>query len=304
MPCQDKSMGATRALGRITVIAAALAAAWAFFIEPNYFTVRREVIARPNQKLLRILHLSDLHLTRKTKGLQNWLRTLEAEDPDLVVLTGDLIAEAAAIDPLLDALEPLFDRPGVFVLGSNDYFAPVLKNPAKYLQSDSGERSHGAELPWQNLVSTLESRGWINLTNSETIIEIDGIKVQIKGVDDPHLNRDDFSLIAEEFDDVDLKLAIAHAPYLRVLNQFADLGAELILAGHTHGGQLRVPGYGALVTNCDLDRSKARGLHPHVSPTGNSTIFNVSAGLGTNPYTPVRFACRPEAVMLTVGVDD
>ena len=127
-------MGVTRTLSRISVIAAVLAAAWAYFIEPNFFTVRREVIARPNQKLLRILHLSDLHLTRKTTGLQNWLRSLEAEDPDLVVLTGDLIAEAAAIDPLLDALEPLFDRPGVFVLGSNDYFAPVFKNPANYLK--------------------------------------------------------------------------------------------------------------------------------------------------------------------------
>ena len=148
-------MGLTRALTRLTVIAGVLAAAWAYFIEPNYFTIRREVIARPNQKLLRILHLSDLHLTRKTKGLQSWLRKLEAEDPDLVVLTGDLIAEAQALDPLLDALEPLFDRPGVFVLGSNDYYAPVLKNPAKYLMTDDGQRNHGAELPWRNLISLL-----------------------------------------------------------------------------------------------------------------------------------------------------
>ena len=297
-------MGLTRTLTRLTVIAGVLAAAWAYFIEPNYFTIRREVIARPNQKLLRILHLSDLHLTAKTKGLQSWLRKLEAEDPDLVVLTGDLIAEAQALDPLLDALEPLFDRPGVFVLGSNDYYAPVLKNPAKYLMTDDGERNHGAELPWRNLVSLLEARGWINLTNTETVIEIDGVKIQIKGVDDPHLNRDDFSSINDSFQDVDYKLAIAHAPYLRVLDNFTNLGAELILAGHTHGGQLRVPGYGALVTNCDLDKKRARGLHPHISNAGNTSVINISAGLGTNPFTPVRFACRPEAVMLTVGVDN
>ncbi len=297
-------MGLTRALTRLTVIAGVLAATWAYFIEPNYFTIRREVIARPNQKLLRILHLSDLHLTRKTKGLQSWLRKLEAEDPDLVVLTGDLIAEAQALDPLLDALEPLFDRPGVFVLGSNDYFAPVLKNPAKYLMTDDGKRNHGAELPWRNLVDLLEARGWINLTNTETVIEIDGVKIQIKGVDDPHLNRDDFSSINHNYQDADFKLAIAHAPYLRVLDNFTDLGAELILAGHTHGGQLRVPGYGALVTNCDLDKKRARGLHPHISKAGNTSVINISAGLGTNPFTPVRFACRPEAVMLTIGVDN
>lgn len=297
-------MGLTRALTRLTVIAGVLAAAWAYFIEPNYFTIRREVIARPNQKLLRILHLSDLHLTRKTKGLQSWLRKLEAEDPDLVVLTGDLIAEAQALDPLLDALEPLFDRPGVFVLGSNDYYAPVLKNPAKYLMTDDGQRNHGAELPWRNLISLLEARGWINLTNTETVIEIDGVKMQIKGVDDPHLNRDDFSSIDDNYQDVDYKLGIAHAPYIRVLDNFTNLGAELILAGHTHGGQLRVPGYGALVTNCDLDKKRARGLHPHISTAGNTSVINISAGLGTNPFTPVRFACRPEAVMLTIGVDN
>lgn len=296
-------MGVTRTIGRAGIFAGVLAAAWAYLIEPNYFIIRREVIARPNQKLLRILHLSDLHLTRKTKGLQSWLRTLEAEDPDLVVLTGDLIAEAAALDPLLDALEPLFDRPGVFVLGSNDYYAPVLKNPLKYLQPDNGEREHGAELPWHNLVSLLETRGWINLTNTETVLEINGCNVQIKGVDDPHLNRDDFNSIDSNYPDVDFKLAIAHAPYLRVLDKFSDLGAELILAGHTHGGQLRVPGIGALVTNCDLDKKRARGLHPHISANGNTAAINISAGLGTNPFTPFRFNCRPEAVLLTVGID-
>lgn len=296
-------MGLTRGIARLSLIAGVLAAAWAYFIEPNYFTIRREVIARPNQKLLRILHLSDLHLTRKTTGLQSWLRTLDAEDPDLVVLTGDLIAEAQALDPLLDALEPLLDRPGVFVLGSNDYYAPVLKNPANYLKQDNGDRNHGPELPWHDLVSLLEARGWINLTNTQTTIDIAGIRIQVKGVDDPHLNRDDFSQISDPYESVDFKLAIAHAPYLRVLDQFSDLGAELILAGHTHGGQLRLPGYGALVTNCDLDKKRARGLHPHVSKAGNTSAINISAGLGTNPFTPFRFACRPEAVMLTVGVD-
>ena len=179
----------------------------------------------------------------------------------------------------------------------------MLKNPLKYLQSDDGERTYGEELPWHNLVSMLESRGWINLNNTEVELEIDGVKVQIKGVDDPHLNKDDFTTIASSYKSVDLKLAIAHAPYLRVLNQFTDLGAEYILAGHTHGGQLRLPGFGALVTNCDLDRERARGLHPHVSPSGKTSVINISAGLGTNPFTPIRFNCRPEAVMLTIGID-
>jgi hypothetical protein len=96
-------------------------------------------------------------------------------------------------------------------------------------------------------------------------------------------------------EDADLALAVTHAPYLRVLDPMAADGADLIVAGHTHGGQLRVPGYGALVTNCDLDTQRARGLSSH----GDSAL-HVSAGLGTSPYAPFRFACPPEATLLTL----
>ena len=69
-------------------------------------------------------------------------------------------------------------------------------------------------------------------------------------------------------------------------------GFDLLLAGHTHGGQVCVPGFGALVTNCGLPRSMAKGLHRW---PGSDAWLHVSAGLGTHPTAPVRFACRPEA---------
>ncbi len=81
-----------------------------------------------------------------------------------------------------------------------------------------------------------------------------------------------------------------------MLDRFAADGYDLVLAGHTHGGQLRVPGVGALVTNCGLDRSRARG----VSRWGSHMWLHVSAGLGTSPFAPVRFACPPEASLLTL----
>jgi predicted MPP superfamily phosphohydrolase len=84
-----------------------------------------------------------------------------------------------------------------------------------------------------------------------------------------------------------------------VLDAFTAGGYPLVLAGHTHGGQLRVPGYGALVTNCDLEPARARGLHRHES-AGRGAWLHVSAGLGTSPYAPVRFCCRPEATLLTL----
>ena len=70
-------------------------------------------------------------------------------------------------------------------------------------------------------------------------------------------------------------------------------GLPLVFAGHTHGGQVCVPGMGALVTNCDLDRKRAKGLSTH-----EGAALHVSAGLGTNPYAPVRLACPAEATIL------
>ena len=81
-----------------------------------------------------------------------------------------------------------------------------------------------------------------------------------------------------------------------MVNSFAADGYDLVLAGHTHGGQLRVPFYGALVTNCGIDRPRARWLHRWTP----GTWLHISAGLGCSPYAPVRFACPPEATLLTL----
>jgi predicted MPP superfamily phosphohydrolase len=99
-------------------------------------------------------------------------------------------------------------------------------------------------------------------------------------------------------------MGVTHAPYLRVLDQLAGDGYETVLAGHTHGGQLCLPVKGALVTNCDLDTGRAKGLHRHPAHapagTAGSSWLHVSAGLGTSPFAPVRFCCRPEATLLTL----
>jgi predicted MPP superfamily phosphohydrolase len=92
---------------------------------------------------------------------------------------------------------------------------------------------------------------------------------------------------------------VAHAPYQRVLNTFVTYGARMIFAGHTHGGQVCVPGFGALVTNCDIPRAQVKGLSLW-NHAPRAAYVNVSAGLGTSIYAPVRFACRPEASLVTL----
>ena len=95
------------------------------------------------------------------------------------------------------------------------------------------------------------------------------------------------------------RIGVTHAPYRRVLDAFTDLGADMIFAGHTHGGQVRVPGFGALVANCDIPLRQARGLSDWTT-RGRTVPLNVSAGLGHSIYAPVRFACRPEASLITL----
>jgi len=266
--------------------------------EVRAFTLRRASVPvlTPGSAPITVLHLSDLHLTPSQHKKTNWLRRLADTDPDFVIVTGDFWAHRDAMQPLMHALEPLLRKPGAFVFGSNDYYAPKLKNPARYLFEDDGRRIHGDELPWQQLQRNLTDAGWIDLTHTRATKRINDTTIEFRGVDDAHLERDDYRTIQGPAQSgIDLSIGATHAPYLRVLNAMADDGCQLVFAGHTHGGQLRVPGVGALVTNCDLDRARARGLSKH-----RNAFLHVSAGCGTNPFTPVRFACRPEATLLTL----
>lgn len=271
------------------------------------FTVRTAwlPVLPTGSRPLRLLHLSDLHLTPQQRLKREWVRSLVDLEPDLVVSTGDNFGHAAALPATLDALAPLLHLPGVFVLGSNDYYAPMVKNPARYLLPSSRRSSTTEDphtLPTGELVAAMTEAGWIDLDNARGELTVRGEQVTAVGVDDPHLERDRFPAPAPH--SPFLHLGVAHAPYRRVLDQLAGDGCDLVLAGHTHGGQLRVPGYGALVTNCDLDTGRARGLHGWPGPRpdqpggASSTWLNVSAGLGTSRFTPVRFACQPEVSLL------
>jgi predicted MPP superfamily phosphohydrolase len=286
----------------------AVALAYAALVEVRWFVLRRAVVPvlPPGHAAIRVLHLSDLHLTPAQRRKQEWVRGLAALEPDLVVNTGDNLAHLQSVPVVLDALGDLLDVPGVFVFGSNDYFAPSPRNPVRYLLPDNGQRNtHAPKLPHGDLRDGFERRGWIDLTNRADGLTVNGTRLAFTGVDDPHLGYDDLDAVAGTADpSADVRMGVTHAPYLRVLDRFAEDGHEVVLAGHTHGGQLCLPVTGALVTNCDLDTRRAKGLHRHPVdvPSGapGSSWLHVSAGLGTSPYAPVRFCCRPEATLLTL----
>ena len=292
--------------GGALVLAGAAALAYSL-AEAQAYTVRRRTVPvlPPEARPFTVLHLSDIHLTPDQQRKIAWLRTLSELQPDLVVSTGDHLAHADAIPVLLDALDPLLEVPGLFVFGSNDYYAPALKNPLNYVRRGPSRVKHGGLLPWEDLHDGLASSGWTDLNNDRTVMTVHGTVLDVTGVDDPHLNRDRYNDIdGPAVAEADLRLGITHAPYLRVLDAMATDERDLILAGHTHGGQVCLPGVGTLVTNCDLDRRRARGLTEHpdgANPNDEGVAWlHVSAGVGTSPYTPIRVACRPEAVLLTL----
>ncbi|GAA3313731.1 metallophosphoesterase [Nonomuraea dietziae] len=273
---------------------------YASVIERNSFRLRRfdvPVLER-GQRPVRILHLSDLHLTPGRRMLVNWVRSLGSLEPDLVVNTGDSIAHVDAVPALLHALEPLLSRPGLFVYGSNDLYAPKPKNPVRYLwRTSKGERrQHVPSLPWRELGEGMAAEGWLDMNNTTARVKVGDLDIAVAGIHDSHIDRDRYDLVAGSAPrDADLRLGVMHSPEPRNMSRFAADGYQLLLAGHTHGGQLCIPFYGALVTNCGIDKARVKGLHRH-----ESAWLHVSAGLGTSPYAPARFACFPEASLLTL----
>ena len=246
---------------------------------------------------MRILHDSYLHILPDQRRKQEWVAALAGTDPDLVVVTGDNMSSPDAVPGVLRALGPLMTRPGAFVFGSNDYKGPVWQNPLRYLLPKR-EYVQGEDLPYDTLRSAFVDGGWVDLNNARTIVKAGGRSVELVGVDDPHVNRDDYDSVAGPVAPAaDLHVGVTHTPAARVLEPMAADGFALLLAGHTHGGQVCVPGYGALVTNCDLPRSMAKGLHRW---PGSESWLHVSAGVGTHPTAPMRFACPPEATVLTL----
>lgn len=238
---------------------------------------------------IRILQVSDLHLRRGMRRLQAFVRSMAGEPFDLVLATGDLLGEPEAVEPCLEILDHLAGRSGrYFVFGSADYYAPKFRN---YFDYFLGRRHIGTRLNrTDEFRSGLLAQGWTDLTNITLFADINGTRTQITGLDDPYLKREDRTLLVTDAS-VDLALCVVHDP--SVYLDAARAGFDLVAGGHTHGGQVRFPWVGALVTNSDLPRRLARGLHRI-----EGTWLFVNPGLGTSKYAPFRFLCPPEASVL------
>lgn len=292
--------GFTAGLGAVAIAGAA--------IEANaYRVVNHDVTLPPRGKPLQlgVLHLSDTHYQRGQRAKAAFLESLTELRPDMVVFTGDMVADDDGVDEFLDAIAGLLLLPGVFVRGSNDYFAPRRVNPLSYLVGGPRRRLPKLRrLRWQHLTNVLVNAGWHDVDNAIATVELPDLTVMVRGTDDAHIRRDIY--IPGGDSGADLLLGVTHAPYRRVLAAMAADGVSLALAGHTHGGQICLPGIGALVTNCDLPPSLAKGLFmwpdadPGASPSQVGLQVHVTGGVGASPGFPLRAFCRPEACLLKI----
>lgn len=275
------------------LLGAGAASAYAFYEPYRYRLAFARVPVRPGTPSLSILHISDTHLQAKDERRAAWVKSIPqrlGSLPDLVLATGDFIEDNSGVSTAVSVLNALEARLGrYYVLGSHDYYVSRFRLPTSYFAK------HHTPIKAQRadtlaLETGLREKGWTPLTNSAHVIDSPAGPVRVAGVDDPYLNRHSTDHIKRDPGDV-AAIALVHAP--DVVSEWILADFDLVLGGHTHGGQVRVPGMGALVTNCDLPTQLASGLRR----IGHGWL-HVSPGLGTGRFTPIRFACRPEATLL------
>lgn len=260
------------------------------FVERRWYRVRRYQLAilPAGATSISVLHLSDTHFVAVDKGKARFISGLPR--PDVLILTGDFLGEPEAVETAVAALSPVRGKSAsLFVLGSNDYFVPKPLNYFRYF-SKRRKRPPVTNGRPDDLVRLLEADGWTDLDNRRTSLNINGVRVEAMGIDDAHIHFNDLR-IAPRRDREAFGLAVTHSPDPAA--ELAACGYDLVVAGHTHGGQVRMPFTGALVSNGTIPTKLAMGM-ARLGPS----YLHVSPGLGTSKYAPFRFLCRPEATLI------
>ena len=256
-----------------------------FWIEPHSLRVTRQILSSaklPAGSRLRLLHLADLHLERITgreRQLNRWIRELE---PDVILFTGDFLSLSTVYNPkswadartiLKDWQAPL----GVFVTAGS----PPVDPP-------------------EVLAHLLEGMPHIRCLHGERVsLTRDGLELDIVGLDcshKPHLDGPKLAELAAGGSPTRFTLLAYHTPDLAP--EAAELGVDLMLSGHTHGGQVRLPLVGALYTSSLYGKRFEAGRY-----TLDNTTLYVSRGMGMEGkgVPRVRFLCPPEIVLWEIG---
>lgn len=272
-----------RTTGIVCSALAGMAFTEGFLLEPFQLRVERVSVTSPSLPAgfdgLKIAQLSDLHLHRVSRAYHTAIDVIGREHPDLIVITGDLVDrpdQTSACLGFLSDLRAAARVPVVVVPGNWDHRAfPTRQSIAawhKRVQSEAGIRV---------------------LANQNVVLHRHGDRMWLVGTDDPYFGHADLDASFKGVPDSAFALVLTHAP-----EAFEELAqrpaARLVLAGHTHGGQVRLPFIGALRVPSRYGTRFAKGLFRL-----GDTFFYVNVGMGTS-HLPVRFMCRPELTLITL----
>lgn len=241
-----------------------------------------------------VLHLSDLHYYEGRTDSVSFIHSLALHDFDLIFITGDLIENNSGIPLCIEALKPLRAKYGIYaVLGNHDYYHTEFED----ITNKTGSLPKNHEQKRNDVALLKQELNNINikvLQNENTSIATDEQKINIVGIDDPYVKQAD---LQQAFQGVkrDMPcLTLVHSPEIH--DEIAELElADMVFCGHTHGGQIQLPGYGALLTRSNAPKKFVSGLVQE-----KNTMFYTSNGIGTGPYTRPRFNCLPEAIFFTL----
>jgi hypothetical protein len=277
------------------LLAALLLVLWVTVIEHRLFRVRRVVLDADRLGLppLRILHVTDTHFHGRDGAILRFLGHVAArEDFDLVFLTGDLIDSPSGLDAA-EAVAGMF-RPslGTFaVLGGHDYAQLDPVKTYRFLLTRRAQEAFAGDNPADDLVARLEAAGVRVLEDSAASVRPPaGRPFAVVGLRDAFVFEPDSEAAWRKVEPDLPVIAIAHSP--DVVREVSRRGASLAFFGHTHGGQVRLPIVGAVVTRCTLPRRLVRGVFRQAD-----TVFILNNGLGTSPAIPYRLLCRPEVTV-------
>ncbi|EHQ91960.1 metallophosphoesterase [Desulfosporosinus youngiae] len=227
-----------------------------------------------------ICQLSDLHLESLRISPEHIRHSVMAQKPDLLVLTGDIISTRTDIDKLDPYLGGLAAPHGKFVvLGNNDY-------------------SHLSKTLLKRYLRQFESLGWTPLLNDAILLP--DLNLWVIGIDDPATAHDDVDLAYQKVlssqsfsTNPPFRLVLAHST--DCLDDVAENKADLFLTGHTHGGQIRLPGCKPLITNTYLgDLGFYEGYH-----VINNVPLYINTGIGES-VIPLRLNVPPEIAFFTL----
>ncbi len=264
---------------------------WAQWIEPNSFCLRRKTvqIKKRLSKPLMILHISDPHFTGRRPLLERFFDRLSRLDVDFVFVTGDLIDGPGGIEPCVASLRKLKPKRGTYaVLGNHDYkIYPFLDQIRRLVTNEH----IGKERPETGALKEALVRAGIHLLaneNRKVALATNQVAILV-GVDDPVTGRADLEKAFRGIENGVLRLALIHSP--APFPSLGRRGVDVAFAGHTHGGQIRIPGKGPL--------PMAYRLEPIIDSTDQYGFVGlVSRGLGASPVLRLRLFCRPEAVLV------